>query len=176
MSKNNFIHSGRTVFPLTKSIFGWRHHCIEVFLLFLWGFLRCYPALKKKTWQREQRGGISLGRGVGVSEFLQAYKLLPHSRVTWERQQLPAPAEFFSSRQPHTMTNYLSMNNIIKQTQREKINFNSGFSYLPKRSGSMDYLMTVSAFTGKSFLKKKQGIPTWNVDELRQCIQFGSIS
>lgn len=63
-----------------------------------------------------------------------ANKLLPHRGVTWERQQPPAPAEFLWCRQPHTVTNYHSMNNIIKQTQREKINCPSESSYLAKRS------------------------------------------
>lgn len=57
---------------LIKSVFGWRHPCVEVYFLFLLGFFRCYPILekKKKKRKRELRGDISLGRGVDVSEFL----------------------------------------------------------------------------------------------------------
>lgn len=144
-----------------KSAFGWRCPCVEVYFLFLCVFLKCYLILwkkkekKREKGKRELRGDITLGREVEVSEFLQANKLLAHSRVTWERQQLPAPAEFLWSRQPHTATNYHSMNNIVKQTQREKINCQSKSSYLPKRSSIVYHLMTVSVFTRKSFLKKK---------------------
>lgn len=37
---------------------------------------------KREKGKRELRGDITLGRGVEVSEFLQANKLLAHSRVT----------------------------------------------------------------------------------------------